>query len=277
MEGLSKRLVFAFGIAAAIILGTNLTLFLILYSSVYKTSTPSSFTGFLGQELELERKAFANVENTQVKQESKTISVIGTGIAKAKPDRALISFSVVTQAASAEEAVSENADKMNRIVKAVRSMGILENQTETSAYSLTPIWEYPKDGSSPRIVGYTCSNTIRVTVKDLNKVGEVIDVAVKAGANQVSSLQFTISDEAMRQLGLNALSLAVRDAASKASTIATAAEVTLIGPVSISLSGYTPYVRSYAFESLVGSVTTPIIPPEDVSVTVSVSAIYEFK
>lgn len=282
MEDLSRKWVLMLGIIAVATIGVNLVLLLRggIYPALISWPTrPISLEEtweIVNLTVPKNRVTpFLQLDTGRVEQQ-KTISVTGTGVVKAKPDRAIVSFSVVTQADTAEKAISENADRMNRVIKAVRRMGILENQTETSAYSLNPLWEYPDEGS-PRIVGYACSSTLRVTVKDLNKVGEVIDAAVTAGANQVSSLQFTISDEAMRKLGLDALSLAVKDATSKASTIATAAGVTLIGPVSISLLGYSPYVRSYAFESIARSVVTPILSPEEVSVTVSVSAIYEFK
>jgi len=276
MEALSRKWMLALGVIAVAAIGVNLALLVITYPALTSQLTSLEEYRFTISDGSARSPATPILQYEQVEQQVKTISVTGTGVVKAKPDRAVISLSVVTQADTAEKAVSENADKMDRVVKAVRAMGILENQTETSAYSLSPVLEYPKE-DSPRIVGYTCSNTVRVTVKDLNKVGGIIDAAVAAGANQVSSLQFTISEEAMRQLGLNALSLAVIDAASKASTIATAAGVTLVGPLSISLSGYSPYVRSYAFESIAGSLTTPILSPEEVSVTVSVSAVYEFK
>ncbi|MEM2050447.1 MAG: SIMPL domain-containing protein [Thermoproteota archaeon] len=276
-EMLSRKWVLALGVILVAAIGVNLAILVGIYPAIISQQAGSEYRFNIVENFAKSSGIPALLDTGQAEQQAKTISVTGTGVVKAKPDRAVLSLTVVTQAESAGEAISENADKMDRVIKAVRTIGILENQTETSAYSLTPIWEYPKEGGSPRIVGYTCSNTIRVTVKNLNRVGEVIDTGVKAGANQVSSLQFTISDEAMRQLGLNALSLAVKDASSKASTIAVAAGVKLVGPVSISLSGYSPYVRSYAFESVMGSVTTPIISPEEVSITVSVSAIYEFE
>ncbi|MEM4609502.1 MAG: SIMPL domain-containing protein [Thermoproteota archaeon] len=276
-EMLSRKWVLALGVILVAAIGVNLTILVEIYPALIGQQAGSEYRFNIVEDFAKSSGIPALLDTGQAEQQAKTISVTGTGVVKAKPDRAVLSLSVVTQAESAGEAISENADKMDRVIKAVRNVGILENQTETSAYSLNPIWEYPKEGGSPRIVGYTCSNTLRVTVKNLDKVGEVIDAAVTAGANQVSSLQFTISDEVMRQLGLDALSLAVKDAASKASIIATAAGVTLVGPVSISLSGYSPYVRSYAFESVSGITPTPILSPEEVSVTVSVSAVYGFK
>ncbi|MEM2088183.1 MAG: SIMPL domain-containing protein [Thermoproteota archaeon] len=273
----SRSWILLLGVIAAVSIGVSLALLAGISPILFNRSISSEEYGFPIVTEDFGKSSTPSIQQTagQVEQ-SKTISVTGTGVVKAKPDRVVISFSVVTQADTAEEALSENAAKMDSVIRAVRAAGILENQTETSAYSINPVWEYP-DRGSPKIVGYTCSNTIKVTVKNLNKVGEIIDIAASAGVNQVSSLQFTISEEAVSQLGLDALSLAVRDAASKARTIADAAGVTLVGPLSISLSSYSPYVRSYAFESIASSIPTPILSPEEVSVTVSVSAVYEFR
>ncbi|MGQ9596777.1 MAG: SIMPL domain-containing protein [Thermoproteota archaeon] len=277
MEGMLNKWVLVLSIIAVTTMGVNLAIFVGIYPALFGSSARSEEYGYY-----LKTIGNSGIPSTlqqdsgQVEQQMKTISATGVGAAKAKPDRATISFSVVTQADTADKALSENAIRMDNVIKVVRAAGILENQTETATYSLNPIWEYPKEGS-PRIAGYTCSNTIRVTVKNLDKMGEIIDLAVSSGANQVSSLQFTISEEAMFQLGLKALSLAVKDADTKARTIADAAELTLVGPISISVSGYSPYVRSYVFESAAESVITPILAPEEVSITISVSVIYEFK
>jgi uncharacterized protein YggE len=282
MEALSRRLVLALGVIAVITIGVNLVVFLALFStyasSTYGLREPLTLT------LEKGLSAPSLGENVQAEQQEKTISVTGMGIVKTKPDRAIISLSVVTQADSAERAISENAVKTDNVIKALKAVGIGEDKMETSTYSLNPIWDY-SGGSPPRITGYTCSNTIRITVTDLNRIGEVIDDAVSAGANHVSSLQFTVSDEAMRQIGSEALRDAVRDADLKARAVANAAGVTLTGLVSISVLSYSPYTVSYTFESASwpvpaptpATLTTSILPPEEVSVTVSVSAIYAFR
>lgn len=282
MEVLGKRMILALSIVAVITIGVNLTLFLLLlsYSSEQRSSTFYLESPELG--LSEKRALYADIFSGALDQKSKTISVTGVGVAKAKPDRALISLSVVTQAGSAEEAISENSLKMNSVVQALKNMGVTEDQMETSLYSLTPIWDY-SNRESPRITGYTCLNTIRVTVRNFNNIGGIIDGAVSAGANHVSYIQFTISEEALRQLGLEALRIAVKDADSKARAIASAAEVTLTNLFSISALSYSPNVASYSFEPAVpsptpmGTVLTPILPPEEVSVTVSISAVYEFR
>lgn len=117
---------------------------------------------------------------------------------------------------------------MSSVIKSIRALEITENQIETFTYRLSP--EFPKEGA-PRVVGYVCSNTIKILINDLNAMGKLIDSAVATGANQVFSIDFTVSEEVMHQLELEVLSLAVKDAISKANTIATATGITLVGPV----------------------------------------------
>ncbi|MBO3799920.1 MAG: SIMPL domain-containing protein [Candidatus Brockarchaeota archaeon] len=284
MEALSKKLVLALGIVAVITIGVNLTIFLaILPWSISASTSAVPQSSLESPELGLKRNFSPYLGSIQVEQGGKTISVTGIGIAKAKPERALISLSVITQADSAEEAISENAAKMDLVTKALKTMGIAEEQIETFAYSLTPLLDY-SDRNSPKITGYTCSNTIRITTMNLNKIGDIIDNAVSAGANHVSSLQFTVSEERLRQLGLEALRNAVKDAESKAKAIASATGVTLTNLFSISVLSYSPNVANYSFESpipaptpIAGVLLTPILPPGEVSITVSISAVYEFR
>ncbi|MEM2687676.1 MAG: SIMPL domain-containing protein, partial [Thermoproteota archaeon] len=170
-EMLSRKWVLALGVILVAAIGVNLAILVGIYPAIISQQAGSEYRFNIVENFAKSSGIPALLDTGQAEQQAKTISVTGTGVVKAKPDRAVLSLTVVTQAESAGEAISENADKMDRVIKAVRTIGILENQTETSAYSLTPIWEYPKEGGSPRIVGYTCSNTIRVTVKNLNRVG----------------------------------------------------------------------------------------------------------
>jgi hypothetical protein len=210
-------------------------------------------------------------------KEIRKITVIGTGSVTSKPEIAVISISVVTRANEASEAQRLNANKMNNIIKALKNAGIKEEQIETTGFSLQPIYEYDKPGKKSIIVGYECRNSIKVTMEELDKVGEMADLAVNSGANKISSIVFSLRDETVKNLMLKALEKAVKNAESKAKTIAEAAGVKLIGPVSMNVGEYAPYPR-YA-EVIVGAVTkepTPIVAPKELSVTISVSMVYEF-
>ncbi|RLF98048.1 MAG: hypothetical protein DRN49_06525, partial [Thaumarchaeota archaeon] len=132
-------------------------------------------------------------------EEGKALTVTGIGTASAKPDRVIISLSVVTRGSTANEAQSLNAEKMGKVISALKEAGVSEDQMKTTSYTLNPIYEYP-ERKSPIIVGYECRNSLRVTLEEIDRAGEIVDLAVSAGANQVSSISFTLSDEAREKL-----------------------------------------------------------------------------
>lgn len=269
-ESTIRVVVLVLCLSSVALLAVNLALVLPMYSSLAREQ------GLMGVQSTPYPEGF-NIRSVATAQgaEPRTISLTGVGVARAKPDRAVFSLTVVTQGTSAVEAQNENAERMNNVVKALRGLGLSENQTKTTGYSLTPIWVYPKEGGEPSIAGYTCSNTLEVTVKSLESVGAIIDAGVSAGANQVSSITFTISEELSKQLELIALERAVKDAEVKAKTIASAAGLELLKPTSISFSSYIP-TPFRGYELVGASASTPVLAPEEISVTVSVTVVYEF-
>jgi len=277
-----RNTVLALCVAAVVMLAVSLAVTVPVFLSsgrggqAYPTSTPQAAPPPISPEA-LGRKA--EMAAFQGGEQVKTINVVGVGTVKAKPDRAVVSLSVVTRGNTAVEAYQLNTEKMNGVIAALKEAGIPENRMETTGYSLNPVRSYPKD-EEPVIVGYECRNSLKVTLEDLGMVGEVIDRGIKAGANQVSSVSFTLSEESKEKLRFEALSLAVKDAKAKAETIAEAAGVTLIGPTSISLSSIPtpPMPVVYKEAALVGAAAPPqIVAPEELSVTVNVSMVYEFK
>jgi uncharacterized protein YggE len=152
---------------------------------------------------------------------SRTISVLGNGVVETKPDTATISFGVTTQAASAKEAISTNASAMAKVLDALKGSGIDAKDLQTEFVSV-----YPRsDDTGQDIVGYTASNSVSATVRDLGKVGELIDTGVAAGANTVSGPSLAREDQ--DKLYRDALKEAVADARAKANALADAAGVSL--------------------------------------------------
>jgi uncharacterized protein YggE len=151
------------------------------------------------------------------------IEVTGNGSATISPDVAYASFAVETRADAAADAASRNATTMDAVVRALRGAGIQGLKVETYGYDLQPQYVYPNQQNNNRtrvIDGYTALNNVRVTVPAPDAVGRVIDTAIGAGANRVSSLSFEASDtQAARQ---EALREAVRSARAQASAIAEA-------------------------------------------------------
>ena len=139
-----------------------------------------------------------------------SIRVTGASIVTANPDRARVDVGVVTQAPQSQVAVSQNARSFNAVMASLRKAFGAGTDIKTLTYSLTPDFQYHSSGSAPTITGYTATNVARVTIDDLDKIGQVIDVATQAGANRVPNIQFTLRDEqAVR-------SQALREAAVKA-------------------------------------------------------------
>ena len=122
------------------------------------------------------------------------LSVSAQGEVSQAPDIARLSTGVVTQAADSNAAMRANAKQMAGVVAALEAAGIAERDIQTSGVNLYPQYRH-EDGSAPAITGYQASNTVNVTVRDLGKLGQVMDALVAAGANQVNGPSFDIDDK----------------------------------------------------------------------------------
>ncbi|HTQ55842.1 MAG TPA: SIMPL domain-containing protein [Bryobacteraceae bacterium] len=148
------------------------------------------------------------------------VRATGDATVTAQPDRARLSIGVVTQAARAEDAASQNAAKSEALLAALRhSLGAGAN-IRTSGYALSPNVTYPREGGQPVVKSYTASNTVEITTDDLANVGKVIDVGTAAGANNVRGLEFLLKDEG--PVRARALAEAARKARASADAIAAA-------------------------------------------------------
>jgi uncharacterized protein YggE len=198
------------------------------------------------------------------------ISISGTGIVWATPDVAQVTISVVTQSTSAAEAQQSNAATMTKVIQALMHAGVSKEDVKTIGYSLSPRYSY--DGQQT-LIGYECRNIIAVMTKNTAEVGKIIDVAVGAGANEVSGVLFTVSEEKKAQLMTDAIKRAVGDADSKAQAMSNALGVTITGKSYASISQmYQPYGAAYEVKA---SEPTPIIPGE-LQLTVTVQVDYTF-
>jgi uncharacterized protein YggE len=159
-----------------------------------------------------------------------TITVSGNGTANATPDKASFDFGVTTNAGTASEAMSKNAEQANAIIDALKKSGVDASDIQTSQVSLWP--QTSSDGT--KITGYQASNTVTVTAP-VAKSGDLVDAAVKAGANNVDGPNLAVSDQS--DAYAKAMKNAVADAQSKAQAIASASGLTLGGIVHISDDG----------------------------------------
>lgn len=149
---------------------------------------------------------------------SQSIMVNGEGIISVKPDIARISLGVEAGALTAGEAQRQNAELMAKIVAGLKTLGLGEKDIQTTEFSLFPERQYLKELGREKVTGYRAVNQVTVTVRDLTKLGEAIDQSVKAGANNIQSISFSV--EAPGKWREKAIAKAIRDARSKAEAMA---------------------------------------------------------
>ncbi len=149
-----------------------------------------------------------------------SIRVTGESTVTVKPDQAIIDIGVMTQAATAQAAASQNAQKTDAVIAELKRVLGASADIKTISYSLSPNYRYPRDGGQPTIAGYNASNTVQVKINDLAQVGKVIDAATQSGANNINALRFTLRDEQAART--QALQEAAVKARAKAQSLATA-------------------------------------------------------
>ena len=118
------------------------------------------------------------------------VRATGEATLTAKPDQARLSVGVITDAATAEEAMQHNATQTTTVLDALKNVVATDGEVKTSNYSVSPQYKY-EQGHSPVITGYQASNTVDVTLSDLSLIGKVIDAVGHAGANNINSIAFT--------------------------------------------------------------------------------------
>ena len=208
------------------------------------------------------------------------ISVYGEAEITAQPDLAQVMLAVETTHELAQKAAEENARLTNTVIEALAKTGLEEKQIKTSGYRLYSFSE-PVDPRQEEkyITKYRAYNELNINLYDLDGVGNVIDIAVKAGANRVLGVLFEIKDA--ESLKLQALQNATTQAKTKAEAIASSAGVTIKGikVIQEEMTGYSPYRATMdvaAFnEGAKGMAPTPILP-DDVEITARIKAEYYF-
>jgi uncharacterized protein YggE len=209
----------------------------------------------------------------------KTISLTGAGSASAQADQAKVNLGVQITKESAKEAIGENADSMSAVIEAIKALGVGEDDIVTTSYTVYPQYDWTENGRVFK--GFTVTNLVQVTVKDLDIVGDVVDAAAGAGANQINGISFELSDAKREELKSNAYVAALSDAEDKAQIIAETLKLSITGVQSVIESSYVP-VRTYEYAEAAGAdlaprpAPTPIISGE-LAVTVNVHIVFLFE
>lgn len=206
----------------------------------------------------------------------RTLTVNGTGKTYLTPDIAYISIGVHSENANASEAVASNNTQSQEVAEALKGFKIDPKDIQTTNFSIYPQQQYDQNG---KVTGtlYVVDNTVFVTLRDLDKVGEVLNAAVSAGANSINSIQFDVEDKTEALSG--ARKAAVANARTQADELAAAAGVTLGDVQSIQtygVGGPVPMFEGKGGGALVGEASVPVSPGQMI-LTVDVNIVYEIK
>ncbi|MBI2573535.1 SIMPL domain-containing protein [Candidatus Woesearchaeota archaeon] len=221
----------------------------------------------------------AVVGNTQAGEEQRlnTVSVTGVAEEKVMPDQAILRLAVMTESLTAANAEEENSLKMNRVMKALRDKGIAEKDIVTEYYNLYPYQNYNYQTGRSEEKGFRAQHTLRVTVRDIAKAGEIMDVAVSAGVTNVDSVSFSLTDDKEKQLREELIGQAASKARERANLLVDALGAKVGKVVAVSETGYQPpiyYARDMvAMKAEAGSApnAVPTITPEEITVSVQIN------
>ncbi|MGE5385769.1 MAG: SIMPL domain-containing protein [Betaproteobacteria bacterium] len=186
----------------------------------------------------------------------KLVTVTGEATVAVAPDTAMIRLGVSTQEKTAREASEANAKQMTAVLAAIKDTGVADRDVQTSRLSLQPQYDPNKSGTA-RLTGFQASNQVTVRIRDIDKLPTVLDRAITAGANEMSGIEFVVSEQS--KLLDQARDDAIADAHRKAEIYAKAAGAKLGRVVSITEEGSPPPPRPI---QAVRAGAVPIAPGE---------------
>jgi len=210
----------------------------------------------------------------QPQPQQRTITVTGTGMITLTPDIAYIYIGVHSQDASASVATADNNIKAQAVINVIKAAGVADKDIQTTNFSIYPQQQYDNNGTMTGII-YMVDNTVYVTVRDLTKLGDLLDASVRAGANSINSISFDKFDktDALSQ----ARSAAAANARKQAEELTGATGVTLGNVQTISYSDSTPPVPvQYARADMAVASSVPV-QAGSMQITTTVTIVYEIK
>ena len=201
--------------------------------------------------------------------------VVGTGTVEADPDIAHLTVGIDLKGSDPAAIVADASSRMERILAAVQTSGVAEDDIRTTAYNLWVEPRYNPDTGRPTgEQDYRISHSVRITVRNLDQVGTILAEAVNAGANKIGNVSFSVEDS--DALVDQARNQALVDAREKAQSMATTLDVTLGQVISVSESGgggAIPYPM--AAPNTRGEAAAVPLPSGSFSVSISVVVVYD--
>lgn len=202
------------------------------------------------------------------------LNIASEAEAKRVPDVATLSAGVVTQAPDGDAAMRQNAQQMEKVMQAIRGAGIAEKDVQTSGITLYPQYTY-KEGQTPRITGYQASNTVNLKVRDLTRLGKVLEVLAAQGANQINGPSFEI--DRPEPVYDEARVAALKQAQARAETYAKALGLRVRRIVSLSegRGGGVRPMPMMRMQAMAADAAAPPVSPGETSLSVSLDVTFE--
>lgn len=220
----------------------------------------------------------------RIQETGNTITVSATGEVYTKPDLTITTFSTITEKKTVAEALSENTKKMNAVISFVKAQGVEDKDLKTTSFNIYPRYEYqkieieiyPYPPGKRVLVGYEVTQSLQVKIRDMEKIGNIIEGATTAGANEVGDLQFTVDKE--EEFKKEARKEAIEKAKAKAEDLASQLGVNLVKITNFSESSVIPYfygLEKAAAPAGLGGGETPQIETGENKIEVTVTITYE--
>jgi uncharacterized protein len=206
----------------------------------------------------------------------RSLSATGNGLIYIVPDVAYINIGVRTDSDEVSTALSNNNIQANEVSKALQALGVDAKDIQTSSFNVYPMSDYGPDGQISRKY-FVVENTVYITVRDLTKLGELLDAVVRSGANTINGISFDVLDKASALA--QARDMAISKAKAEAESIASAAGVKLGSLQSITVNqsgGATPIYDAKGYGGMAPASSVPVSAGQLV-ITMDANLTYEIK
>lgn len=218
----------------------------------------------------------ATAAEIQIASQGPVVELSVNEVVRSAPDVAQVGAGVMTRAATAREALSQNSQAMDRIIARIRELGIARDDIQTSNFNLSPQYDYNQTSGEQVFRGYQVSNQVQVKLRDLTRAGEILDALVNVGANNIYGPNFMLDDDVAAKAEARRLAFARgQRMAEDYARMAGYASVRLL-EISESVQNYGPMPQAaMARMSADSSESAPPIEPGQVGTGVNITVKYE--
>ena len=221
---------------------------------------------------------YFGIEEEPSRETGNLITVVGSGSYKTVPDLVLVNITIVTEKDSSDRAVTQNSETSSGVISSIEQIGAENLLIQTTGYNLRPLYDYRGEDEPPMIYAYRVITVLEVSTTEISKIGDIIAGSIGAGANDISSLRFDLSDSKKREAKLAALREATQDGRDKAYAIAGSLDVQIDEVYNISETETFFPAPVYALEAQAErDVTPPVISPQEVEVTATIQIAFTFR